>query len=72
MLKNHFSGLGDVGEHIYAWPGQLSQGDIRRRVEGWFDEVTDFTYPNRCSGQCGHYVGVSNMPNSFRIFSRGI
>ena len=56
------SGLGAVGEHITAWSRTKRDGDIPRIVKDWFSEVSDFSYPNQCSGvTCGHYVGVRKI-----------
>ncbi len=54
--RSNTSGYTYVGENIFASGGAMASAT--QAVQVWAQEKANFTYPNGCSGVCGHYTQV--------------
>jgi pathogenesis-related protein 1 len=54
--RSNAAGYNYVGENIFA--SSNAPGVAQQAVDVWADEKADFTYPNGCSGVCGHYTQI--------------
>jgi hypothetical protein len=50
------AGYSYIGENIFAQGSAPASGELA--VDTWASEKANFTYPNGCSGVCGHYTQV--------------
>ncbi len=62
--RSNVDGFHYIGENLYVNSRRLvSNSDVsaavKRAVESWAKERNEFSYPNDCSGQCGHYTQVN-------------
>ncbi|MBV8759414.1 MAG: hypothetical protein JO257_19150 [Deltaproteobacteria bacterium] len=51
--RTNVAGYAYIGENIYASGGTAT---AMGAVQLWASEKSSFTYPNTCSGTCGHYT----------------
>ncbi len=54
--RSNVDGYAYVGENVFGSGGTVSNGTVA--VQTWASEKANFTYPNSCSGTCGHYTQV--------------
>jgi pathogenesis-related protein 1 len=53
--RTNAAGYSYVGENVFASSGSAT---AQGAVNSWASEKSNFTYPNTCSGTCGHYTQV--------------
>lgn len=53
--RTNVAGYSYVGENVFGSGGAAS---AEQAVDVWAAEKANFTYPNTCSGTCGHYTQV--------------
>jgi hypothetical protein len=54
--RTNAAGYAYVGENVFASGG--TNASAQQAVNTWASEKANFTYPNTCSGTCGHYTQV--------------
>lgn len=54
--RSNVAGFSYVGENIFA--SGAAPASAQQAVQTWAAEKSNFTYPNGCSGICGHYTQV--------------
>jgi hypothetical protein len=53
--RTNAAGYAYVGENIFGSGGTAT---AQQAVNSWASEKASFTYPNGCSGTCGHYTQI--------------
>jgi hypothetical protein len=53
--RQNVAGYSYIGENIFGAGGQAT---AMAAVNAWAAEKANFTYPNGCSGSCGHYTQI--------------
>ena len=53
--RQNVAGYSYIGENIFGAGGTAT---AKGAVDSWASEKANFTYPNGCSGVCGHYTQI--------------